>query len=369
MASIHDDRAAAGEVDFDIILAEVDWDFLMAAAVRHRMLPRLADLLIRSDLSALVPTEYRRALVMSLHENRHRCAEASTEANRVVKALVAAGVRVACTKGVGFQVTLYGGLGGRYFDDVDVMIHPEDQARVTAVMRELGYLENMEHDLCTDTLVALSRQDVAMFRLYPDHLPHFVRPAVGCAFPYHTVDVCFDITWYGAAWRIPMREVLAEVRQVAVPVGGEEVVTLPVLTAPYDFIFTATHLFREGWFARTIALKNLRLGQFADLWRLWHRLEPTEAAELVRLIDGHGIAPPIAWACHHVDRIFGGDLVAGLGLGDFCDEDWLHSAGAVDGTSLSWTGDMRERIRSSSPIELSPAPAPRFAVDARAARR
>jgi hypothetical protein len=65
----------------------------------------------------------------------------------------------------------------------------------------------------------------------------------------------------------------------------------------------------------------------------------------------------------------GSRIVAGLGLEDYCDEEWLHSAGAMNGTYLSWTGSMRERIRLPEPPPLVPAPEPHFAASARTARR
>ena len=366
LASIHD--VFPVDLDVDSILPEVDWSFLMAAAMRHRLLPRVADFLLRSELMPFPPREYRRALVLALHDNRYRCAEATKEADRVVRALADRGVTVACTKGVGFQVSLYGGLGGRYFDDIDLMIHPEDKDQVAETVLGLGFQANLDHDFQADTLVSLPRQDVAMFRFYPDHLPHFLRPLTGYGFPYHTVDVCFNITWYGAGWQIPMSDVLADLAHVDVP-GHDETITLPVLTAPYDFIFTATHLFREAWYERVIARKNIRLGLFADMWRQWHRLTPADVQDLATLVDKHAIAPPIAWVCHHVDQIFGSELVAGLGLDAYCDEAWLHSAGAMDGSCLKWTGSMRDRVRSADPPPLSPAAETRFAADARAARR
>lgn len=367
LASIHDAASDDG-TDIDAILAGANWDLLIVAAIRHRMMPRVADFLIRSERMSFLPREFRRCLIRSLHENRFRCASSASEASRVVTALVERGVVVVCTKGVVFQASLYGGLGGRSFDDIDLMIHHEDMDRAAEVLLELGYLANLVHDLQTDRLTRLSRQAVAMYRMYPDHLPHFLRPLSGHALSHYAVDICFNITWYGATWQIPMSEVLAVVGQGEVTVG-DEIIVLPVLTAPYDFIFTAMHLFREGWFERTITIKNLRLGQFADLWRQWHRVDPAGVATLAELIDKHAIAPPIAWVCHHLDEIFGSAIIAGLDLGDYCDDAWLHSASAMDGSYLSWTGSMRDRIRSGNPPRLSPAPEPRFAVDARVARR
>jgi hypothetical protein len=115
LASIYD-VLPADDVDIDSGLAEVDWDSLNW-----------------SDRMSFPPLEYRRALAISPHENRYRCASATSEAARVVSAMADKGVTIACTKGVGFKVSLYGGFGGRYLDDIDVMIHQEDKDRAAEV--------------------------------------------------------------------------------------------------------------------------------------------------------------------------------------------------------------------------------------------
>lgn len=366
LASIMDADEDGAETDS--VVAGVDWDLAVLAAIKHRLTPRLADFLIRSKRMSLVPKELRRTLVQALHDNRHKAALATREAGRVVAALAERDVVVACTKGITFQSSLYDGLGGRSFEDIDLMVHEESQGRVAEALVELGYLANMTVDFATAEVVPLPRRDVAMYRMYPDHLPHFLRPVTGLAVPYFVVDVCFDITWFGAAWRVPMREVLAELSRVRVE-AFDDVVDLPALTAPHDFVFTAMHLFREGWFERTAASSHLRLGQFADLWRRWRRMTPSDVAALTELLGRHEIGPPIAWACHHLDAIFGSSVVTGLGLEEFCDDAWLHSARAVNGDALAWSGDMRARLMLGAPPRLTPAPEPRFAAAARVGGR
>ncbi|MGB3441079.1 MAG: nucleotidyltransferase family protein [Actinophytocola sp.] len=366
-ASTNDTVLVEDAEKIDALLAAARWDDLVVHAMRHRLIPRLADFLVRSGLMSHLPRESRRILMQSLHDNRHKVALSCGEAHAVVSAMRDHGVPVVCTKGIAFQYSLYGGFGGRAFNDIDLLIEPDHRSAAEDVLTGLGYLANMEHDLCKGGLSRRSRRDLAMFAMYPDHLPHFFRPLTGSALPHFMVDVCFSITWFGAAWQIPMSEVLAETDTVtAVTLDGS--VRLPVLAAPYDFIFTVMHLFREGWFQRTVLVKGLRLGQFADVRRQWQRLDAATIAGLAGLIDRHAIGPPVAWVCHHVDQLFGSDIVGSLGLGRYCDDAWLHSASAVDGSFLSWTGGMRERLRAEEPPALVAAPEPPFAAQARVAR-
>jgi len=352
--------------EIESLLTDVDWNQLTVIALTQRMLPRLADFVLVSGGMGLVPRQFRRILVEARQVNRGLGAAATAEADRVTSALTANGVPAVCTKGVVFQSSLYHGSGGRMFDDIDVMIHPENARRAAATMTELGYLSDLDYQHLTDSLVPRSRRDLAMYRLFPDHLPHFHLPLTGQVRPFFVVDICFNITWYGAAWHVPMDEVLADVRRVGVTVP-DGTVDLPALTEPYDFVFAVTHLFREAWFERT--LNGNRLSQFGDILRLWKQLDASGVAGLAALVERHAIAPPVAWVGHHVDTLFGSDIVAGLGLDDHRDEAWLHSACAENGSYLSWTGDMRERLRSAGPLSLVSAPEPRFAAAARAGLR
>jgi hypothetical protein len=85
----------------------------------------------------------------------------------------------------------------------------------------------------------------------------------------------------------------------------------------------------------------------------------------MRLVRTHRLEAAVAWVCHHVDSVFGGDLVKVLDLAEFCDGDWLNSVAAADGTYLRWEGTMRARLAERSPLRLSPAGEPRFGAIAR----
>lgn len=363
---VHDSSPDESGTEIDSLLAGLDWNQLTVIALTQRMLPRLADFLLCSDLMNRVPKPLRRVLVDARHALRCHASGAVAEADRVARALADNGVTSACTKGVVFHSTLYNAVGGRPFEDIDFMIHPDSADRATATLLELGYLPDKDFHYETDTLVDRSRRELAMYRLFPDHLPHFHRPVAGHVHPYLVVDVCFNITWYGAAWHIPMDEVLAEVRRVKVEVQ-DGTVELPTLAQPYDLVFAVMHLFREAWFERTI--NSNRLMQYGDIWRLWDQLDHAGVVALSDLVDRHAVAPPVAWVAHHVDQLFGSAIVSGLGLADYCDDGWLHSACAENGTYLSWTGDMRARLRTVGALPLTPAPEPVFAAAARAGLR
>ncbi|GGT43295.1 nucleotidyltransferase family protein [Streptomyces chromofuscus] len=360
--SIHDDSSDA-DSEVEEITQDLDWDYLAVQAINHRLQPKVADFFIQADRLALVPRELRLSLIDALYWNRNLVSNLTAEAGRIVTAMRRQDIMIACTKGIVLESSVYGGRQARRFGDIDLMIHPAAQKEAAGVMKELGYSSGKDYDYRTDTFVDLPRRDLALYRLYPDHLPHFARPVTDQGVRWYLADIAFSLTWYSSGWQFPMDEVLQDLDEVRTPAGD----TLPALSPGYNFLFTALHLFREGWFERTVRQKNLRLGQFADVWRLWNSMDETRRAELARLIERHDVAPPIAWVCHFVDELFGSRIVDGLRLADYCDPDWLHSVGGTDGGHLSWSGSMRDRLRTVGPPELRSVPQPPHAARARAA--
>ncbi|QUQ64979.1 nucleotidyltransferase family protein [Kutzneria sp. CA-103260] len=338
-----------------------DPDELLAQAARHALVPSLADFLVRADLLRLVPHHAQRHLLGTLHWNRFKTRRHAHEAERITTVLASEGVRVACTKGVVCQQTLYDGRGIRHFGDIDLMVLPEHREKAAEVLYRLGYAGATKFDHRTGELLEISRSLQLMYQLYPDHLPHFFRiPADDDGMPYFMVDVAYNLTWYGSSWQIPMDRALDNV--VGVDSGS---VTLPALDVPYGFIFVVLHLFREGWFERTVREKDVRLGQCADVWRFWERFGRDRVDDIRKVLAEYGLEPAIAWVCRHVDDVYRGTITGELGLDEYCDDGWLHSAGATDGGYLVWQGSLRDRLRDRRPPVLRPGGEPSFAAAAR----
>ncbi|MEV8511981.1 nucleotidyltransferase family protein [Dactylosporangium sp. NPDC051484] len=368
LVSIADPGSAAFGEAVEVAASVVDPDELLAQAARHALLPALADFLAEAGLLSLMPHQTQKAVLGALHWNRLKTTAFCAEAIRVTDGLAARGITVATTKGVASHALLYDDRGTRHFGDIDLMVLPEQRHEVAAALTELGYAGGKSFDNRTGELVDLPRSVTAMYRLYPDHLPHFLRLAPESAVPYHMVDIAFSLTWYGTAWQVPMDDALATIQRN--PVGfGEPGATVPALTTPYSFLFVVLHLFREGWFARVINEKDARLSQFADVWRFWNRLARAQAAEIIAIMASSGIAPAVAWVCHHVDQLYGSSMVSELELGAYCDPQWLCSASSPDGSLQSWHGQFRRRLRERGAPKLVPAHEAPFAVEAQVQRR
>jgi Uncharacterised nucleotidyltransferase len=341
---------------------------LMARAARHALAPAVADFLIESDLLGLMPNQMRAHLRGSLHWNSYRTQVIVEEALRIVDSFDKAGVAMVCNKGAVFQSSLYGGRATRFFSDIDIMIKPEGGDDTKRVLESLDYVQAKTYDYRTRQLKDLPRAEMLMYKLYPDHLPHFHRLTGLPQLPAIVVDVAYNAAWYGSGWQIPMDEVMADPERVpAGPAAPGR--TLPALAAPYGFLFLVLHLFREAWFERNIREGDVRLTQFADVLLHWRRFGSARADDIRSVIDRYGLGSAVAWVCHHVDQVYGSSLTAEIGgLDGFADERWFASAGAADGSCLEWHGDMRRRLSSDEEVELSPTAEPPFAAAARVFR-
>jgi hypothetical protein len=318
-------------------------------AVRHSLAPLLADFLQRADRSRILPVASRRHLRDTLERNRHRTRRYVQEALRVTFHLERAGLVVAVTKGVAAQATLYDHNGTRSFNDMDLMVLPQQRSAVAEVLRSVGYQEGKAYDHSSGQVVDIPRGQTLAYRLYPDHLPHLTRVTGDDAQPYFVVDVAFSLTWFNSGWSIPTERALADRGRVDVHDGR-----LPVLDPVFDFLFLCLHLFREGWLATTIAVKDLRLAQFADIYRHWERLSRRRGREVKQVIDRFGLHAPIGWVAGHTDVIFNTAIVRSLGLEEYTCADWLGSACARPGTYLQWAGTMGQRLAEPQPPRLEP---------------
>ncbi|HEX9337184.1 MAG TPA: nucleotidyltransferase family protein [Pseudonocardiaceae bacterium] len=331
----------------------LDTDRLVGMAARHGLAPRLGYFLQQSDRFGILPVNSKRHLREALERNRDRTRRHVREALRITDDLRRAGLTVAVTKGVAAQATLYDQTGTRSFNDIDLMVLPDERGPVADVLAALGYQEGRAYQHRTGRLVDIPREETLAYQLYPDHLPHLTRLTGDEGLPYFVADVAFSLTWYTSGWQVPMAAALARCPDVVVNDGK-----LPVLDPVFDFLFLCLHLFREGWLAATIASKDVRLAQFADVLRHWQRFVRDRAAELADAVDRFNLHAPIGWITAHTDRIFGSAITSALGLAEYATDDWLGSACVRQGEYLSWPGTMSERLAQQGSPTLTAHPRP-----------
>jgi hypothetical protein len=117
-------------------LSEIDWQRLIALAIRHALVPVLdRQLHHMAGVPESAQTEVRRLARI----NQVRSRLLSNELRRVVEALGGVGVPVIAYKGPALAHQIYGDVSLRSFVDLDVLVTPEDFLRARAALAGLGY--------------------------------------------------------------------------------------------------------------------------------------------------------------------------------------------------------------------------------------
>ncbi|MFF5858534.1 nucleotidyltransferase family protein [Streptomyces sp. NPDC012751] len=333
---------------------DFDHGRLVEQAMRHGLLAALADFLNRHGLRRDLPARLRAPVISALRHSEYRAHFLTTEAARVAAALAEAGLTLAFTKGVVLQNSLYDVPGIRNFNDIDLMIAPDDREPVRAALLEAGFAASTEFDPGTKDLRPLPRNDERMYQLSPDHWPHFHRLTGDLGVPDVALDVANSLTWHGSEWQVPMDAVMDGV----VPAAVTDEVTLPTLSPVHTFLFLCLHVFREGWTVRTARRKDVSLAQFVDILRHWTQQPPAVRQAIATAVAEYGLGAPIAWVGAHTDELFGSDLVEELELTAQARPEWLASAGGGPGRRLVWSGDIRERLRTPAPCSFEALAAP-----------
>ncbi|HFC11230.1 MAG TPA: hypothetical protein ENJ56_00195, partial [Anaerolineae bacterium] len=191
----------------ELLTTTLDWGILLEQALRHKLLPLLAFHTITTPPPHM-PRRIREHLRLILEINRHKRTLWYQEADRVIQALDKQGVRVFGRKDVTFESTLYNGNGSRRFGDIDLLIAPQDREAVTAALPQLGY-ETGLFDWETKQLRPISRKNMLIFRMNPDHLPVYSRLSNDPIMPYFEVDFANSLTWHGSPYHVPLDLALA----------------------------------------------------------------------------------------------------------------------------------------------------------------
>ena len=336
----------------DLLVADtLNWGELLEQALRHKMVPMLADHIISNNLRFDLPTSIYLHLESALEWNRFQIEVYRREAVRVAQALAGRGIPFVVTKGIAFESTLYGGLGTRFMNDIDFMIAPRDRDPVLSVMKELGFRPFFEY-------AKDARREEISSRLIKDHLPKLARNVDQPGTRIINVDVANSLTWTKSPFDVPVEEALQDRGEQPVP--GMPGITLPCFRPIYQFLFTVLHLFREAWLQKFVDFGNdVGLMKFGDVIRLidQNRKELTDG-KLLQVMESHNVAHAVAWVLRNTDETFHTKTLQLLTLEQRGDEQLLakqmHSRGYVSALGPS----MRERLQSKARGSLlSAAPA------------
>lgn len=121
-----------------LVAGPLDWDVLLASAVRHGMIP-----LLHQHLSALGLRPPRTAAAARLREYAQRVSAMNAyltgELRQLLADFNARGVAAIPYKGPALALDAYGSVALRYFCDLDIIVRREDFAAARSVLRARGF--------------------------------------------------------------------------------------------------------------------------------------------------------------------------------------------------------------------------------------
>ena len=268
-------------------------------------------------------------------------------AMEVQRALGAVGIPSLIRKGIVYQHLAYRRPGVRHFGDMDMFIPIASAKPARGVFEHLGFFHGA-YAHGTHNLERWGRREAILYRLFPDHLPRYVRihddPFVRVVF----VDIATELAWHGSSYTEALRGFLEEQFQSPSTVEGMQTMGLVG-----HFIDCVLHLYREASFETHIrAGYDVSLRKFLDVLVLWSKLDTSGRAEVKAVIETYGIALPVAWVTHHLDALFDSEVSASLGLEGRLSERELQTWYSDNSKPGQWHGTMRQRLFASDRLPL-----------------
>lgn len=127
-------RAATEE----LVRQGIDWEYLLASAGRHGLLPLLWHRLRDLD-GELIPPPVVSRLKHAYYASLVRNMRLGDDLEQVVTALRQAGVEIIVLKGGALARTVYANLASRPMADLDFLVRPEDMERIGTVLEAIGF--------------------------------------------------------------------------------------------------------------------------------------------------------------------------------------------------------------------------------------
>ena len=122
----------------ELVRAPLDWDYLLATAFSHGLLP-----LLHKNLTAaaadLVPGQFLAKLKRESVANSQSVLHLVGKLQKAYRVLTDRGIRVAVLKGTALAQKAYGEMSLRQAGDIDLLIHRKHFAEAKSLLESLGY--------------------------------------------------------------------------------------------------------------------------------------------------------------------------------------------------------------------------------------
>ena len=121
-----------------LVQRELDWEYLLAIADRHSLIP-----LLYFHLNAVAPSSVPDRVMCRLQDANRKSTQSSLflagELIKVLEFLEANGIQAVPFKGPTLALRAYGDVGLRQFSDLDILVHAQDVIRVRRLLVSRGF--------------------------------------------------------------------------------------------------------------------------------------------------------------------------------------------------------------------------------------
>ena len=231
----------------ELLSSAIEWKTVLDLAERHGVLPLLAQAF--SKASENVPAHALKTFRQNYQTNLHKSLFLSRELIRILEKLSSSRIEVMPYKGLALAETVYGDIALRQSGDIDLLIRPQDFARVRDCVRELGYRPNF----------TLSRAEE----------DEYLKSGYECAFDGTAGRNLLEVQWAIQPRFYAVDVEMEELFQRAVPVtvAGYETKT----PSPEDlFLILAIHAAKHLWGRLIWTCDLARLSRLSSL--NWSRI-------------------------------------------------------------------------------------------------
>ena len=160
----------------DYPLQQIDWTYLLETAKKHRVLP-LIFWSISSASQKLIPKNAWAQLKADYNNNASYNLKMTSELFKLLALFTSNSIRAIPFKGPILAFSLYGNIALRQFQDLDVLVHPDDFIKAKDMVLSEGYLP--QQDYSTEQIEALIKNDQSLHDL------KFSKPNLGINLELH----------------------------------------------------------------------------------------------------------------------------------------------------------------------------------------
>ncbi len=223
----------------DLVRGDLDWDYLIALADRHGVIPLFVHNL-NSVSTELVPLQVLSKLRDYNQENTRQSLLLTAELLRLMELLKANGIQAVPFKGPTLAMRAYGDVALREFSDLDLLVRTEDVSKVRKLLVGEGFKPNPELS---------GTQEAALIRF-------------DCAYNFsNQKKVMFDVHWkFAAPHSFALETNGLWDRLETLTIGGKQLPTLSVEDLLQVIcLHGLTHFWeRLGWICDVAGLVELQ---------------------------------------------------------------------------------------------------------------